>query len=73
MLEAIKKHYSSHPINTEEGIKVSIQDGWLHVRQSNTEPLIRIHVEGKNQEIAHRIVKEVLKHLQNLFPTIKIL
>ncbi|OJW67368.1 MAG: phosphoglucosamine mutase [Candidatus Amoebophilus sp. 36-38] len=72
ILETIKRQYSSHPINTEGGIKVTMQEGWLHVRQSNTEPIIRIHVEGKNQETANRIVKEVLELIQAIFPSIKV-
>lgn len=73
ILTAIKKQYSTYPIHTEEGAKVTLQDGWLHLRQSNTEPIIRIHVEGTNHEKATSIMNEALQHIKNLFPTSRIL
>jgi phosphomannomutase len=72
ILEIIKNRYASYPINTEEGIKVTVQDGWFHLRQSNTEPIIRLHVEASDDKKANDIVTEVLENLKKIFPTIKI-
>jgi phosphomannomutase len=73
ILKCIQVQYSNYPINTEEGIKVTVPDGWFHIRQSNTEPIIRIHAEGTNSEKANAIVVEVMQHIKNIFPTVTIL
>jgi phosphomannomutase len=73
ILKCIQMQYSNYPINTEEGIKVNVEGGWFHIRQSNTEPIIRIHAEGSNLEKANAIVAEVMQHIKNIFPTATIL
>ena len=73
ILKCIQVKYSNYPINTEEGIKVTVDGGWFHIRQSNTEPIMRIHAEGTNLEEANTIVTEVIQYIRSIFPTVKIL
>jgi phosphomannomutase len=43
-----------------EGVKAVFPDGWVHIRASNTEPIVRIIAEGKNKEVAERLIRQVL-------------
>lgn len=58
-LQKVESQFSSFPINKEDGIKVSFNNSWLHVRPSNTEPIVRIFIEAQTQEEINRISKEV--------------
>lgn len=52
VLELVKQRYASlHPI-TEDGVKIDFDEGWVHLRKSNTEPIVRIYSEGKSPEAA---------------------
>jgi phosphomannomutase len=71
ILATIQNAYQAYPINTAEGLKVTVADGWFHLRQSNTEPIIRLHVEGHNEQQAKQITTEVLQAIQQEFPSIQ--
>lgn len=63
LLSKLKDAYSSEKINTEDGVKIDFSEGWVHLRKSNTEPIIRLYSEGKSpekaQEFADRIKASV--------------
>ena len=63
IFEKIKKKYKKHPINTEDGLKIEFDDDWVHLRTSNTEPIIRIYAESdfetKANHIATRIMQDI--------------
>lgn len=59
ILKALHQHYQNEQCNTEDGLKIDFADGWVHLRKSNTEPIIRIYAEGANQLIAEKLVQEV--------------
>ena len=52
VVEAVEKDYSGENIYTFDGVRVDWDDGWVHVRASGTEPVIRIIAEGKTRELA---------------------
>ncbi|MCM8830567.1 MAG: phosphoglucosamine mutase [Candidatus Omnitrophica bacterium] len=61
ILDRIKKQLTGkEKINLEDGIKIIRDDGWIHIRPSGTEPIIRIYVEGKNKKIAERYLAEFI-------------
>ena len=68
ILDKIKSQYSQYPIHTEEGIKVMLDKAWFHLRQSNTEPVIRIHAEGATQESAASLLAQVMRDIQEFMP-----
>ncbi|MEM7055298.1 MAG: phosphoglucosamine mutase [Bacteroidota bacterium] len=70
ILNKLKSQYSQYPINTEEGIKVMLDRGWVHLRKSNTEPVIRIHAEGATQESATSLLAQVMRDIQKFMPTV---
>ncbi|MCA0382917.1 MAG: phosphoglucosamine mutase [Bacteroidetes bacterium] len=63
IFEKIKDKYKAHPINTEDGLKIEFDNDWVHLRTSNTEPIIRIYsesdLESKANNIAHRIIADI--------------
>src|SRR5205085_301465 len=46
IFENIKDKYKNHPVNTEDGLKIEFDNDWVHLRTSNTEPIIRIYAES---------------------------
>jgi phosphomannomutase len=50
-------------INTEDGLKIDLKDSWIHLRKSNTEPIIRIIAEAVSEEEAKRLIREVQQKL----------
>lgn len=63
IFEKIKTKYKAQPINTEDGLKIEFDNDWVHLRTSNTEPIIRIYSESdfetKANNIAVRLMKDI--------------
>jgi phosphomannomutase len=59
-LEKIEQKYASHEIIKLDGVKVIQPNTWIHVRPSNTEPIIRIFIEGPDQKTAEALLNETL-------------
>ena len=63
IFKKIKKKYKSNPINTEDGLKIEFENDWVHLRTSNTEPIIRIYAESdlveKANELADQLIRDV--------------
>lgn len=60
------KHYAAQKVDTQDGVRVDWLDRWVHVRPSNTEPILRIIAEAKNQDIAEALVNEVRAGIASL-------
>ncbi|MEP0861649.1 MAG: phosphoglucosamine mutase [Ignavibacterium sp.] len=58
--------FKNQKINTEDGLRIDFADHWVHLRKSNTEPIIRIIVEAKNRELAEGLAEKYLKDIQEL-------
>ena len=63
ILEAMTEKYKSEQITTIDGVKIDFAENWVHLRKSNTEPIIRIYTEAGTQELAddlaHKIIDEI--------------
>lgn len=63
LLKAMEEKYSKEEINTIDGVKIDFPENWVHLRKSNTEPIIRIYTEAKSQEeadsLADRFIGEI--------------
>ena len=63
LLATIEKKYENESLNTIDGVKIDFQDSWVHLRKSNTEPVIRIYTEATSQEeadvLADRFITEL--------------
>jgi phosphomannomutase len=60
ILKLAKKAFSDAKLDTTDGCRFDFDDGWLHLRASNTEPVMRVIVEAKNQSIARKYIDAVL-------------
>jgi phosphomannomutase len=63
LLNAMAKHFSNERVTTIDGVKVDFDHGWVHLRKSNTEPIIRIYAEAKSEAELDTLVGEVKKVL----------
>lgn len=66
VLEKLKAHFVNHKINTIDGLKVTFDEGWIHLRKSNTEPIIRIYAEAKTISKANEFAKLAMDLIDNL-------
>ncbi|MEL6675103.1 MAG: phosphoglucosamine mutase [Bacteroidota bacterium] len=64
ILAAFKARYAEEEINDIDGVKVDFAESWVHVRRSNTEPIIRIYTEAKSQEEADALAARVMDELK---------
>jgi phosphomannomutase len=60
----LKEKYKNHSINTEDGLKIDFENDWVHLRSSNTEPIIRIYAESNSQNVADNIAQKLMKDIQ---------
>ena len=58
--------YAKEQINKEDGVKIDFDDSWVHLRKSNTEPIIRIYTEAKTQKEATSLAHLFYKSLNKL-------
>ena len=66
VLEALKQKYKKHPINTIDGVKIEFDGDWVHLRKSNTEPIIRIYAESNTQNTADALARKVIQDIGDL-------
>jgi phosphomannomutase len=60
VLEAVKKEFSDFEIDERDGIRIDYQGGWVQIRKSNTEPIMRIYAEGKTLRDAENLAEKVI-------------
>jgi phosphomannomutase len=63
---ALKEKYRNEQINTEDGLKIDFESGWVHLRPSNTEPIIRIYSESLHSNIAESLARKIMQDIQEL-------
>lgn len=66
ILDAVKEHYKDENLTTIDGVKIDFEDGWAHLRKSNTEPIIRIYSEAHTMEMAQQLGEDVKKIVESL-------
>jgi phosphomannomutase len=66
ILEKIQEKYKRNPINTEDGVKIEFDEEWVHLRKSNTEPIVRIYAESKSQTTADNLAKKIIMDIGEL-------
>ena len=60
VLEAVKEKYAGERINDKDGVKIDFADGWVHLRKSNTEPIIRVYSEAGTMQQADELAQKVI-------------
>lgn len=61
ILEAVKEKYASEKITDIDGVKIDFSDSWVHLRKSNTEPIIRVYSEASTLEEADKLAKAIIE------------
>lgn len=64
VLEKIRKKYKNHPVNTDDGLKIEFDNDWVHLRSSNTEPIIRIYAESNFETTANNIALRLMQDIK---------
>lgn len=64
IFEKIKKKYKNQPANTEDGLKIEFDKDWVHLRTSNTEPIIRIYAESNFETTANNIALRLMQDIK---------
>jgi phosphomannomutase len=60
----IQGKYKNQPLNIEDGLKIEFEKDWVHLRTSNTEPIIRIYAESQNETTADNIAKRIMQDIR---------
>jgi phosphomannomutase len=66
ILMAMESKYKSEDINTIDGVKIDFENQWVHLRKSNTEPIIRIYTEAKSQQAADELAQRFIKEIKEI-------
>lgn len=66
ILEEMQKLYANEKISTVDGVKIDLADSWVHLRKSNTEPIIRIYTEAPTQTAADNLAQKILKEIESV-------
>jgi phosphomannomutase len=66
LLEKMIAEYKNHEIDTTDGVKIYFDKEWVHLRKSNTEPIIRIYSESQNKEKAEQLAQNIIGQIKSL-------
>ncbi len=58
-IERLKKEYASEKLDNSDGLRIDFDEGWLHVRASNTEPIARVIAEASDSLTAYKLANRV--------------
>jgi phosphomannomutase len=66
VLVSIKDKYKKHKVNTIDGVKIEFDKEWVHLRKSNTEPIIRIYAESESSTTADNLAEKIISDIKEL-------
>ena len=66
LLNAVKTKYAQYDITDIDGVKIDFPDKWVHLRKSNTEPIIRVYAEAKDIETAEKTAADIMKVIKDM-------
>jgi phosphomannomutase len=66
VLEKMAAKYAHEEVDTTDGVKIYIGKEWVHLRKSNTEPIIRIYSESKSAEAADILAERIISEIKEL-------
>ncbi|MDE6428657.1 MAG: phosphoglucosamine mutase, partial [Muribaculaceae bacterium] len=66
ILEAVKQKFAAEEITDIDGVKIDFADKWVHLRKSNTEPIIRIYSEASTMEQAEELANQIKAVINSL-------
>lgn len=66
ILTEIHRQYQDQRVTDIDGVKIDFDDGWVHLRKSNTEPIIRVYSEGRSEELALQLANDIIEAVQQI-------
>jgi phosphomannomutase len=69
ILAQVQKRYAKQPINTIDGVKIEFDKEWVHLRKSNTEPIIRIYAESDSNATADHLANKIIGDIKEIIST----
>jgi len=66
LLNELKQTFKDEEISTVDGVKIDFKEGWVHLRKSNTEPIIRVYSEGKSEKEAKAFVTLIMNEVEKI-------
>ncbi|MDX1760939.1 MAG: phosphoglucosamine mutase [Christiangramia sp.] len=66
ILQKVEAKYSEEEVSTIDGVKIDFPEHWVHLRKSNTEPIIRIYTEAKSQEKADEVAEQMIGEIKKI-------
>ena len=66
LLAKLAEKFKNEQVTTIDGVKIDFADGWVHLRKSNTEPIIRVYSEGKSEAEADKLAQMMLDEAKKL-------
>jgi len=66
ILVAVAEKYKNEDVNTIDGVKIDFADGWVHLRKSNTEPIIRVYSENSSMEAANKLAQQIIDDVNGM-------
>lgn len=73
ILKEIQNKYKKQPVNTIDGVKIEFDKEWVHLRKSNTEPIIRIYSESQSQTTAENLSEKIIMDIKEIIKKEEIL
>ena len=66
VLREVKARYAGEKVNDIDGVKIDFPENWVHLRKSNTEPIIRVYTEAKSMEEADALAQRFIAEIQGI-------
>jgi phosphomannomutase len=66
ILIKIQGKYKNQPVNTIDGVKIEFDKEWVHLRKSNTEPIIRIYSESESETTANHLAEKIISDIREI-------
>jgi phosphomannomutase len=66
IFNTLENKFKAYPINKEDGLKIDFENEWVHLRSSNTEPIIRVYTEAPSQASADKLALEIISIIETI-------
>lgn len=67
----LREQYQKHKLNSEDGLRIDLDGEWVHLRQSNTEPIIRIYAESSSKVVADHLAQKLIRDIREIQKELK--
>ena len=66
ILKQLKNNYKDYPVNDVDGVRIEFPEGWVHLRKSNTEPIIRVYSEGEDKDATEKLASKIMDSVKRM-------